>query len=283
MQNRMMAGLLCLLLGGCVQPRGDLVAVPEDELEALRICMASTQSRELVVSQQDQVIQTLEALQESMALQAEQTRQQAAYLDTLMLGECGPGGRQNGTAGAGDGSTAEQTPPEYAGKLVVGAVENVLLPETGFIMPARVDTGANTSSMDARDIRNFERNGDEWVRFVLVDPETGDEAELERRRTRRVRIIQSTDDDGEVRPVVEMRITLGDLTQISEFTLTDRSHMRQPMLLGRNVLLDVMLVDVSSQNLVPLVLEDTDTPDEESVELDEGDARSVPDEDGEEE
>lgn len=279
MQHRMIAGLLCLLLVGCVQPRGDLVAVPEDELEALRFCMASTQSQELVVNQQDQVIQTLEALQESMA---QQTRQQAAYLDALMLGECGPGGTQNDNAGGGD-RTAEQTPPVYAGKLVIGAVENVLLPETGFIMPARVDTGANTSSMDAHDIQNFERNGEDWVGFVIVDPETGDEAELERRRTRRVRIIQSTDDDGEIRPVVEMRITLGDLTQISEFTLTDRNHMRQPMLLGRNVLLDVMLVDVSSQNLVPLVLEDTDASDEESVELDEGDTRSVLDENGEDE
>lgn len=283
MQNRMIGGLLCLLLGSCVQPPGDLVAVPESELEALRFCMASSESRALTTNQQDQVLQTLEALQENMTLQAEQTRQQAVYLETLMLGECGPRGLQDGDTGGDEGRTTEQTPSEYAGKLVVGAVENVLLPETGFIMPARIDTGANTSSLDARDIQNFERNGDEWVRFAVVDPETGDEVELERRRTRRVRIIQSTDDDGEIRPVVELRITLGDMTQISEFTLTDRSHLRQPMLLGRNVLLDVMLVDVSSQNLVPLVLEDGDAPDEESVELDEGDIRSIPDEDGEDE
>jgi outer membrane biosynthesis protein TonB len=53
--------------------------------------------------------------------------------------------------------------------------------------------------------------------------------------------------------VVEMRITLGKITQNAEFTLADRSNLEQPMLIGRNVLRDVMLVDVSRSEIVPPV------------------------------
>ena len=269
MCKKMMTGLLCLLLGACVQSGGEGFVPPVRDAQS---CMSLSQAQEVLASQQDQLLQSLQILEENIERQSKVNQRQANYLDSLMLASCDLEGSQ---ASRGDNQSAEQLPSTYAGKLVVGAIENILLPETGFVVAARVDTGANTSSLDARNIQNFERNGASWVRFILIDPETGDELEMERRRTRLVRIIQSTDDDGEVRPVVELRITLGDRTQVSEFTLTDRSHLRQPMLLGRNVLRDVMLVDVSSQNLVPLVLEDTGAQDEESVELDEGDTENL--------
>uniref|UniRef100_UPI003139A8DB ATP-dependent zinc protease family protein n=1 Tax=Marinimicrobium sp. C2-29 TaxID=3139825 RepID=UPI003139A8DB len=134
-------------------------------------------------------------------------------------------------------------------KTVVGATENVMLTDLGITLESRVDTGANTSSLDARNIEIFERNGEDWVRFEIHDPDLDQLVELERPRSRKVLISQSNSEEPERRPVVEMRITMGSMTQVAEFTLTNRSHLDQPLLIGRNVLRDLMLVDVAQDNV----------------------------------
>lgn len=137
-------------------------------------------------------------------------------------------------------------------KLVVGEVENVRLENVDVVLRARIDTGASTSSLDARDIGSFERDGDRWVRFTVLDPESGESIVLERPRSRRVRILQASAEEPERRPVVEMRVTLGDNTQTAEFTLADRSNLEFPVLIGRNILRDLMVVDVSKRDAAPL-------------------------------
>lgn len=136
-------------------------------------------------------------------------------------------------------------------KLVVGEVEKVLIKPPGEILSARIDTGAVTSSLDASDVEIFERNGRDWVRFTIINPKTNKEFILERRIMRNVKIIQSVTDDVEKRPVVELEVTIGDKTQRAEFTLSDRKHMEYPVLIGRNILMDIMVVDVSRSHIVP--------------------------------
>jgi len=134
-----------------------------------------------------------------------------------------------------------------AGKQVVGAVEKVLITPPGLVLPARIDTGAATSSIDARNIEAFERNGDSWVRFFMLNPESGEEVGIECKVVRRVRIVQAIKDEKERRKVVELLVTLGNSVRTAEFTLTDRSHMEYPVLIGRNILMDSMTVDVSKK------------------------------------
>ena len=136
-------------------------------------------------------------------------------------------------------------------KLVVGAVEKVLITPPGEVLSARIDTGAVTSSLDASDIELFERNGHDWVRFMIINPKTNKEFTLERRILRKVKIIQAVTDDVERRPVVELVVTIGRTTQRAEFTLSDRKHMEYPVLIGRNILMDMMIVDVSRSHIVP--------------------------------
>ena len=136
------------------------------------------------------------------------------------------------------------------GKQVVGEIEKVWLPHLDMILTARIDTGATTASLDARDIQVFERDGEQWVRFTLVDGEQS--RTFERKRVRKVRIIQSNSDDAERRPVIELQVSLGNITQMAEFTLSDRSHLDYSVLIGRNILRDVMVVDVSGRHLAPL-------------------------------
>lgn len=137
-------------------------------------------------------------------------------------------------------------------KLLVGEVEDVLFDHQGLILRARIDTGASTSSLDARDIQNFQRDGDNWVRFSVPNPDSGEPIVIERPRARRVRIIQAAADEPERRPVVELRVTLGDSSQVAEFTLSDRSNLEFPVLIGRNILRDLMVVDVSKRDAAPL-------------------------------
>ncbi|MAT92181.1 MAG: ATP-dependent zinc protease [Halioglobus sp.] len=134
-------------------------------------------------------------------------------------------------------------------KLVVGQMEKVWLPNLELELAARVDTGAETASLDARDIEKFERNGERWVRFSIVKPGTEELIAVERKLSRTVSIVQSNSDESERRPVIKLSIMLGDVSQTAEFTLSDRSHLDYQMLLGRNVLQDVMVVDVSRKNI----------------------------------
>lgn len=124
-------------------------------------------------------------------------------------------------------------------------MEKFYLAGPGLIYDARIDSGAETSSLDARNITRFERDGNNWVRFDVPVPNSEDMVTLEREISRRVRIIQSSTDESERRVVVELQFMIGNHRQQAEFTLTNREHLSHTVLVGRNILRDVMLIDVA--------------------------------------
>jgi len=145
-------------------------------------------------------------------------------------------------------------PPESSAKLMVGQLEQVWLQNLQLALPARIDTGAETASLDARNIELFERDGRRWVRFEIFHPETGEAIQMERKLKRMVAIIQSNTTDSERRPVIKLGVTIGHISQTAEFTLSDRSHLDYQLLIGRNILQDVMVVDVSEKDIAPYVI-----------------------------
>ena len=56
---------------------------------------------------------------------------------------------------------------------------------------------------------------------------------------------------GRVVPVIDLRLFLGNVTDTFSFTLADRSHLEHDMILGRNFLTDMAVVDVSRQFIQP--------------------------------
>jgi hypothetical protein len=138
-------------------------------------------------------------------------------------------------------------------QLIVGQLEQVWLSGPELALTARIDTGAETSSLDARNIKLFERDGRRWVRFEVINPVSGQAESLERRLQRTVGIHQSGTTETKRRPVVKMGIVIGRSNQSAEFTLSDRSHLGYQVLIGRNILKDVMMVDVSKKNIAPYV------------------------------
>lgn len=134
-------------------------------------------------------------------------------------------------------------------KDVVGELEYVRLQPPDGLYEARIDTGATTSSLDARNIETFERDGEDWVRFTMPAPAGQEEdIEMEEPVARFVRIIQSSTEDYDRRPVVELQYQLGNTKRMAEFNLTDRSNLTHPMLVGRNILRDLLVVDVSQKH-----------------------------------
>lgn len=149
------------------------------------------------------------------------------------------------------------------GKVVVGEKEYFLLMDPGLVYEARVDSGAETSSLDARNITRFERDGQNWVRFDIPHPSGKGMVTLEREVSRRVRIISASAESAERRVVVDLQFMIGDHQQEAEFTLTNRENLSHRVLIGRNVLRDVMLIDVGREfttNLPESVLEDASQP-----------------------
>ena len=135
-------------------------------------------------------------------------------------------------------------------KLLVGELEAIWIDPPGINVVARMDTGATSSSLHAENLVTFERDGEDWVRFDMR-AESGDPVSVEQPIIRHVRVIQQADPRGSRRPVVAMRVHLGDIQDTYEFTLADRSHLENPMILGRNFLTDVALVDVGRQFIQP--------------------------------
>ena len=155
---------------------------------------------------------------------------------------------------------AKECPPapapaanELNGRVIIGETEWIWLAPPGHHYKARVDSGAATSSLSAKEIREFERNGKPWVSFVLQhDDEIETPVEIKAPLSRYIKIRQASADGTERRPVVRLRVNLGpNLQQDAEFSLTDRSDMTYPILLGREFLRDITLIDVGKQFLHP--------------------------------
>lgn len=136
-------------------------------------------------------------------------------------------------------------------KLLVGSVEEIRLTPPGVEIKARIDTGANSSSLNATDLVYFERDGEDWVRFNLIVTDE-DSYLLEREVRRFVRVYSQSDTSGDRRPVVRMRVELGNIRGNFEFNLSDRRHLEHPVILGRNLLVDLVVVDVSEEYMNPL-------------------------------
>ncbi|WP_181297819.1 ATP-dependent zinc protease [Pseudomonas sp. Q2-TVG4-2] len=132
-----------------------------------------------------------------------------------------------------------------------GRYEQIKIEDLGKTLKAKMDTGAMTASLSARDIERFERDGEDWVRFRLAVEGAGDtlyERPLARIAEIKTRAEEADpDDDTDLergpdvaeRPVVEMQLCIGDRLREAEVNLTDRSHFRYPLLIGATAIRDL--------------------------------------------
>ncbi|CAM3536732.1 ATP-dependent zinc protease [Parendozoicomonas haliclonae] len=131
---------------------------------------------------------------------------------------------------------------------VLGSIEEVHLGGVDFPLDARVDTGADLSSLDARNIQEFTKDNKPWVCFQVCNRQSGHSVEIKLPVTGFVKI-KRHGQESQCRPVVTLPMMLGDKKVNTDFTLVNRSNFRQPILIGRSYLDGRALVDVSQKYL----------------------------------
>lgn len=130
-----------------------------------------------------------------------------------------------------------------AEKTIYGLNEYVWMSDFPAQVAAKLDTGAKTASLSARDIQRFKRNGETWVRFRLAI-EDGNGELFERPLARISKIKRRAGDyDPEedektytARPVIELELCMGKARRNVEVNLTDRSAFQYPLLIGSDAL-----------------------------------------------
>jgi Uncharacterized protein conserved in archaea len=196
----------------------------------------------LIQAEQEKTRQSIQELKTLQQQLAKQLQQQQGDKDTMKNEKKGK--EENSCQQSGPGLT---TPD---GKLILGEAEWVYLEEANGAFQSRVDTGATTSSVSATDITIFEREGKRWVKFKMP-LDDGRSLDMEAPYVRTVTIRQASAKTTDDRPVVRMTMQLGSLTEKAEFSLRDRSDMAFPLLLGREFIKDVAVVDVARQFVQP--------------------------------
>lgn len=144
--------------------------------------------------------------------------------------------------------TAGSGVAEADNKSVVGWIERVSITTEDLNMDAKVDTGADFSSVHAEQIRHFTRDSVRWVEFTLRD-DGGNEHTLQRPLKRMARIKKKTQGYQE-RPVVVLQICIGDARYPAQFNLAQRAHFKYPLLLGRSALRSRFVVDPGAKYLL---------------------------------
>ena len=131
---------------------------------------------------------------------------------------------------------------QAAEKTVYGLNEYARLLDLDLEVAAKLDTGAKTASLSARDIKRFKRDGESWVRFYLAI-DTAHSHPIERPLARVSKIKRRAGDyDAEqgkaytARPVIELDMCMGRNRRTIEVNLTDRSAFQFPLLIGAEAL-----------------------------------------------
>ncbi len=131
---------------------------------------------------------------------------------------------------------------------VVGWIEPVRLGSEGLVLPAKLDTGADVSSLHVADIQWIRRPDGDWVAFDV----TGNDNRTVRleRKVQRVARVKKASGGVQERPTVLLGVCLGDTYRVTEVNLTDRTGLKLPFLVGRSFLADRFAVDSSRTDTV---------------------------------
>ena len=128
-------------------------------------------------------------------------------------------------------------------KTVYGYVEKITIDQKTLVLSAKLDTGAKTASINATHITEIMKDNKPFVQFTVSDKK-GHKADFELPQIGTVSIKTRSGEmkSGAVlqkhvkRPLVLMRIKLGNKVRNIEVNLTNRARFIYPMLLGREAI-----------------------------------------------
>jgi hypothetical protein len=142
--------------------------------------------------------------------------------------------KQTRTGMAHKRKTAEKKRSETARREVAGWREYVALPQLGIgPLIAKLDTGARSAALHAENIQIYEKDGQNRIRFDVPVGSGTSRVKTCDLRLHAERFVKNTGGAKELRRVVETDVSLGGQVWQAQITLTNRTDMGVPMLLGR--------------------------------------------------
>lgn len=130
-------------------------------------------------------------------------------------------------------------------KTLIGWIEKVRVYPGDIEFKAKMDTGALTSSINAKNISEFERDGEAWVRFEIINKDNVSST-LELPLVREAKIKRHFG-VAQKRHVVVLGVCLGKLYKETQVNLVDRHGFLYAMLIGRSFLRKDFAIDPSQQ------------------------------------
>lgn len=125
-------------------------------------------------------------------------------------------------------------------KIIYGYVEKVTLLDKNLTVSAKLDTGAKSASLSAVNIQEVEINGVNYLRFNVPDKQglVPFLCEYIGKVKIKVRAGESTRPKAEPlkRPVVLLKVRIGDMERTIPVNLTNRKRFIYPLLLGRDAI-----------------------------------------------
>jgi hypothetical protein len=131
---------------------------------------------------------------------------------------------------------------------VLGRVEWLWLSEQQRFFAAELDSALDTSIIYASDVMRFERDGQPWVSFTLRRNDWPSRVETKMIQAGRQYYLGERPSIKGYR--VRLPVALGKFNDMSEFLLVERHRDYPQIVLGKNFLTDVAVVDVSRKYIV---------------------------------
>ncbi len=135
--------------------------------------------------------------------------------------------------------------------MVIGSTDVIDLPELDLEnIPCKIDTGAYTSSLHCAEVKFIEKGDDTLISFKLYDPKFG----IHNKKTYRFKDfkekrVRSSNGEVDFRYTISTEVILFGQKIKTVFTLSYREKMKYPILLGKRLLKNRFIVDVSKDNL----------------------------------
>lgn len=144
---------------------------------------------------------------------------------------------------------------------VIGWREWVQLPDLGvFVVKAKVDTGAATSSLHAFQLERFEKDGLQYVRFEIHPRQRSKRPSIECEAVVvRETAVRNPGGRTELRPVIASTLVIAGQPIEALINLTGRDEMGYRMLLGRRTLRNRFVVDPGKSYLGPRPVRNEET------------------------
>ena len=107
-----------------------------------------------------------------------------------------------------------------------------------FYLKAKIDTGAAMSALHATHIKEYDSNGSKYVKFRLHQSKT---YKMIKKPIVGYKTIKNSFGKKQLRPLVNISIKIGNKVIDTPITLTRRSRMTYPVLIGRSSLVKIIV------------------------------------------